>query len=79
VLTLELLHHLPSATVADADEVLGYIDRHRLHGKGIGYVDIHLLASTAISGAILWTRDKRLRVVARELKCALADANEHQK
>jgi predicted nucleic acid-binding protein len=78
-MTLELLHHLPSATVADADEVLGYIDRHRLHGKGIGYVDIHLLASTAISGAKLWTRDKRLRVVAQELGCALVDASNRKK
>jgi predicted nucleic acid-binding protein len=72
---LELLHQLPSATVADHDEVMGYIERHCLHGKGIGYVDVHLLASTAISGAKLWTRDKRLRVVAQELGCALVDAS----
>jgi predicted nucleic acid-binding protein len=76
-LTLDLFHHLPGATVADTDEVLGYIERHRLHGKGIGYVDIHLLASTAISGAKLWTRDKRLLLVARELGCALVDASKH--
>ena len=65
---LALLQHLPMATVAEPDEVLAYIDRHKLHGKGIGYVDAHLLAATALTGgARLWTRDRRLHAVAREL------------
>jgi predicted nucleic acid-binding protein len=67
--TLDLLHDLPSAVVADAGEVLGFIDRHRLHGRGLGYVDVHLLASVALtSGATLWTRDKRLRAAADALR-----------
>ena len=66
-LTLELLNQLPMATVAQPDEVLGYIEGHGLHGKGIGYVDAHLLASAAITGTKLWTRDKRLQTVARAL------------
>ena len=62
---------LPQAVVAEADEVLAFINRHTLHGKGIGYVDAHLLAATALTGgARLWTRDRRLEVVARELGCA---------
>ena len=76
-LTLELLQQLPMAVVAEFDEVLGYIERHNLHGKGVGYVDVHLLASAAISGAQLWTRDKRLRAVARELGYAVPDASAH--
>ena len=76
-LTLELLQQLPMAVVAEFDEVLGYIERHNLHGKGVGYVDVHLLASAAISGAQLWTRDKRLRAVARELGYALPDSSAH--
>ena len=76
-LTLELLQQLPMAIVAESDEVLGYIERHNLHGKGIGYIDVHLLASAAIGGTKLWTRDKRLRAVARELGCALPDASAH--
>lgn len=65
---LGLLQHLPMATVAEPNEVLTYIDRHRLHGKGIGYVDVHLLASAALTGGTrLWTRDRRLHAVAREL------------
>ena len=68
---LALLQHLPQAVVAEADEVLAFINRHKLHGKGIGYVDAHLLAATALTGgARLWTRDRRLEVVARELGCA---------
>jgi predicted nucleic acid-binding protein len=75
-LTLDLLLNLPAALVAEPDEALIYLDQHSLHVKGIGYVDVHLLASAAISGAKLWTRDKRLRIVAQELRCALVDASE---
>jgi predicted nucleic acid-binding protein len=70
---LELLQQLPQAAVAEAGEVLGYIERQALYGKGIGYVDVHLLASAAIGGAKLWTRDKRLQTAAAELGCALSD------
>jgi hypothetical protein len=76
-LTLELLQQLPMAAVAEFDEVLGYIERHHLYGKGIGYVDVHLLASAAIGGIRLWTRDRRLRTVARELGCALPETGAH--
>lgn len=76
-LTLDLLQHLPMAAVAESAEVLGYIERQNLHGKGIGYVDVHLLASAAIGGTKLWTRDKKLLVVARDLGCAAPDAGAH--
>ena len=76
--TLGLLRDLPMATVAEFDEVLGYLDRYRLHGKGIGYVDAHLLAATALTGgARLWTRDRRLHAVAHELGCAEGGARPH--
>ena len=71
---LELLQDLPTVTVADTDEVLGFIERHRLFGKGIGYVDAHLLAAVALTdGSALWTRDKRLRAVADALGCSFAE------
>ena len=73
-MVLELLQQLPTASVAEPDEVLDYIERHRLHGKGIGYVDVHLLASAMLGETKLWTRDKRLLEVAVELGCAIADA-----
>lgn len=72
---LDLLQDLPAATVAEGEEVLDFIERHALHGKGIGYVDVHLLASVALTeGAKLWTRDKSLRVLAQALGCAFQDA-----
>ena len=72
--TLDLLQHLPMAAVAKSAEVLGYIERHQLHGKGIGYVDVHLLTSAALADTKLWTRDKRLQAVARVIGCAVPEA-----
>jgi predicted nucleic acid-binding protein len=75
---LELLQELPTAAVAESEEVLGFIERHALHGKGIGYVDAHLLASVALTqGASLWTRDKRLQVAADDLGCSWQDTSSH--
>lgn len=72
---LELLQDLPAAAVAEGDEILRFIERHVLHGKGIGYVDVHLLASVALTeGAKVWTRDKKLRLVAQMMGCAYHDA-----
>ena len=65
---LSLLGGLPRVLVADHDEVLFFIERHELMGSGIGYVDAHLLASTALAqSARLWTHDLRLAQVASEL------------
>jgi hypothetical protein len=65
---LPLLKDLPRAAVATDDEVLFFIERHTLMGRGIGYVDAHLLAAVTLGGsARLWTRDKRLRAVADSL------------
>lgn len=75
---LELLQDLPMATVAEVDEVLGFIEGHRLYGKGIGYVDAHLLASLALSNvAALWTRDKRLRAAADALGVSFQASGSH--
>lgn len=64
---LSLLESLPAATKASDAEVRVFIDQHALMGRGIGYVDVHLCASARLSGAQLWTRDKRLHAVAAEL------------
>ena len=61
-----LLQALPQVPTATDDEVLYFIDKHELMGRGIGYVDAHLLAASTISGSLLWTRDKRLRGIATE-------------
>lgn len=73
---LGLLHQLPAAAVAKDAEVLHVIDHHGLHGKGIGWVDMHLLAAVLLSaGATLWTRDKRLHAVAQALGTAHQEAS----
>jgi predicted nucleic acid-binding protein len=76
-ITLELLLDLPMAVVAEAEEILGYIEGQNLHGKGIGYVDVHLLTSLTLDGIKLWTRDKRLRDVAERLGCSLSESRDH--
>ena len=68
---LRLLQTLPSATIASDAEALELIERHQLSGKGVGYFDVHLLASVLLTaGTQLWTRDKRLAEIAIRLRCA---------
>lgn len=70
---LRLLQDLPPTPVARDAEVLFFIEQRRLMGRGIGYIDAHLLAATFLAGpARLWTRDKRLAEVAADLKLAHA-------
>lgn len=70
-LVIGILRELPQASVATDLEVLLFLDRHRLFGCGIGYVDVHLLAAARLSEtALLWTRDRRLRQVAASLDIA---------
>jgi len=64
---LSLLQALPSLVLVEPDELLAFIECRRLMGKGLGYVDMHLLASTLLSGVVLWTADKRLRRAAKSL------------
>lgn len=67
---LALLRNLPRAPVVDDEEVLLFIEAHGLMGSGLGWVDVHLLASTCLAGGPLWTWDQRLAQVARRLGVA---------
>ena len=69
---IALLHALPQARKADDDEVLFFIERHRLMGRGLGLIDAHLLAAAHIESAKLWTTDKTLFALAGELHCAFS-------
>ncbi|RLA38611.1 MAG: VapC toxin family PIN domain ribonuclease [Gammaproteobacteria bacterium] len=63
------LHELPQITVATDSEVLHFIQQGNLMARGVGYLDMHLLASVQLHGhARLWTRDKRLAAISRELQ-----------
>lgn len=63
-----LLHSLPALPKVDDDEILFFVERHKLMGRGLGLVDIHLLASATIGAAHVWTADNNLRLAARSLK-----------
>ena len=65
------LRDLPRAAVATDEEVISLIDRQTLFGRGIGYVDAHLLAAARLTaGTKLWTHDRRLQAVAAQLGLA---------
>lgn len=64
---LSLLRTLPGVRSAEDDEVLQFIEKRRLMGKGLGYIDAHLLASSFLSHVPLWTLDKRLGDAAATL------------
>jgi len=65
--TLSRLHDLPRTGVAGQDEVMSLIDIHRLMGMGLGFIDVHLLASARLAGIPLWTRDLQLKKAATRL------------
>lgn len=67
---LDLLAALPTALVATSDEAHALVDLHRLFGTGLGWIDIHLLASAKLSQQPLWTADRRLRAAARRIGLA---------
>ena len=68
---LRILRRLPQATSASHGELLEFIDREALFGRGIGYVDAHLLAAARLTtGTKLWTHDRRLQAVAAQLGLA---------
>jgi hypothetical protein len=58
------------AVSAEHGEVLRFIEDNRLMAKGLGFIDMHLLASALLSGLQLWTLDKRLQQVALTLGLA---------
>ena len=70
---LGLLRALPTAPVARDSEALALIERRSLMGRGIGWVDVHLLASALLSGARIWTLDRRLGAVAAERGVSLQE------
>ncbi len=60
-----------SIQTANNEEALYFIEQHGLMGEGIGYIDVHLLASVILeAGTKLWTLDKRLARLATDLTCA---------
>jgi len=69
---LQWLEALPQAPLVNHEEVREFIETHRLNGRGLGWVDVHLLASARLGRLPFWTVDKRLAVVARTLALSAA-------
>lgn len=67
---LALLKTLPKAVAAEHEEILQFIDNHKIMNLGIGLIDVHLLASSKLTKAPLWTLDKKLQKVAEKLHTA---------
>ena len=68
---LGALRGLPQAVLAHESEVMDFLEREKLFGTGLGYIDIHLLASTRLTaGGMLLTRDKWLLTAATRMSIA---------
>ena len=65
---ISLLYSLPMAPTIEFDELLFFIDQNQLMGKGVGFIDVHLLASAQMTALSLWTSDKRLKSAADQLE-----------
>lgn len=61
---LSLLSTLSQTPMAEHHEVLHFIENHRLMGVGLGWIDVHLLASATLGHIPLWTLDRRLAQIA---------------
>ena len=64
---LQLIKSLPPAHIAEHEEVMHFLDTEELYGRGLGWIDVHLLASTLLSGTTIWTLDKKLQNIASKL------------
>lgn len=71
---LQMLALLPSLEVIKESRVMAFVESNRLFQKGIGWVDAQLLAASAVWPCRLWTADKRLAEIARELEIGWIEA-----
>ena len=60
------LQTLPQASLVEHDEIMIFIETNQLMGKGLGYIDIALLASSVITGIPFWTLDQKLNFMAKK-------------
>ena len=67
---LSLLARLDAMPVVADAEALRLVEDRRLMGRGIGWIDVHLIASALVARVRLWSLDRRLVSVARELGIA---------
>jgi predicted nucleic acid-binding protein len=71
---LLLLQSLPTAIAVEQSEVLRFINSHRLMGRGLGLIDIHLMVSALLSDVLFWTLDKKLKFISFEFNVGYCPA-----
>jgi predicted nucleic acid-binding protein len=64
---LTYLQSLPMTILAEDEEVLKFIENNQLMGKGLGYIDVHLIASAVLTNVLLWTLDKTLNKLTEKI------------
>jgi predicted nucleic acid-binding protein len=64
---LSLLQALPMAIRVEHEEVMQFIENNNLMGKGLGYIDMHLLAAAILTKVPLWTHDRKLKEISSKL------------
>ena len=72
---LESLTVLPTTPTIEYEELLTFIETHKLFRQGLGWIDVHLLASTIFQQLTLWTLDQPVRHAARKLRCSFESSN----
>ena len=72
---LDSMAVLPATPMIDYQELLTFIETHKLFGQGLSWIDVHLLASTLLQQVTLWTLDHPLRHAARKLRCSFESSN----
>ena len=65
--TLAWLQHLPRVPERSAAETMSFLESHRLHGRGLGWSDMQILAAAHAASLPLWTLDRRLAEAAHSL------------
>ena len=74
--TLRRMRSLPRIKELSHDVVLSHIEAWNLNGRGIGFIDAHLISSVLEHGeALLWTRDRQLKRVAEDLRVAFSESS----
>lgn len=65
---ISLMQSLPPLDVIEHEELLLFIEHNQMMGKGLGFVDVHLVASALLAGIPLWTHDKKLKQACSRLR-----------
>lgn len=74
---LDAYERMHQATTVPHAEVVTFVRERRLHGHGIGWVDVHLLASTIVGRYRLWTADPRLAALAEKFGVSYTPETTH--